>query len=392
MDLPSDPVAAVTHPDPYPYYAELIRKRPFHFDPALNLWIASSAEAVEAVLQSPLCRVRPPAEPIPHGLRGGAAEQIFGRLARMTDGPDQAAIKQAILSVLSPLQQDYIAGQAWYCARAMLKDGALSLDDFLFALPVHTVAALLGIPERLRIKVAAWTGVFVRGVAPNATPQAVRQANDAVTELRRMFEALLASRDPSLCDGLLWRLQDAAIDRPDAVTANAIGLLMQSYDATAGLIGNALLALHANADLCRAIINDRALLPDFILEVLRHDAPIQNTRRFVAEDGMILDQSVKAGDAILVVLAAANRDPATNAEPDRFLLGRNPRRLFIFGRGQHACPGERIAMASAAAATEALLDGGLDLRKLPTPAAYRPSVNARIPMFKDETLFREVTS
>jgi len=49
-------------------------------------------------------------------------------------------------------------------------------------------------------------------------------------------------------------------------------------------------------------------------------------------------------------------------------------------------------MASAAAAIEALLDGGLDLRKLPTPAAYRPSVNARIPMFKDETLFREVTS
>lgn len=385
MSQPRDAIAAVTHPDPYPYYAELVRQRPFHFDAPLNLWIASSAGAVEAVLRSPLCRVRPPVEPIPSALRDTSAGQIFGQLARMTDGAEQVAIKQAILAALSPLQPDYIAGQAWYDARDLLKDDTTGLDDFLFALPVHTVAALLGIPEAMRAEVAMLTGKFVRGVAPGASAEAAQHANDAATALRPMLQALLAGRDTYRSDGLLWRLQDAAADRVDAVIANAIGLLMQSYDATAGLIGNALLALRADADLRRAVMADRVLLPDFILEVLRHDAPIQNTRRFVARDGVILDQPVKAGEGILAVLAAANRDPAVNAEPDRFLIAREPRRLFTFGLGLHACPGERIAVASAVAGIEALLDSGIDLRKRPSPVAYRPSINARIPLFKEPT-------
>ena len=57
---PRDPVAAVTHPDPYPYYAELVAQRPLYRDESLGLWVASSAQAVTAVLTSDICRVRPP--------------------------------------------------------------------------------------------------------------------------------------------------------------------------------------------------------------------------------------------------------------------------------------------------------------------------------------------
>ena len=65
MSWPQDPIAAVTHPDPYPYYADLVARRPLYRDDALQLWVASSAAAVTAVLASDLCRVRPPAEPVP---------------------------------------------------------------------------------------------------------------------------------------------------------------------------------------------------------------------------------------------------------------------------------------------------------------------------------------
>src|SRR5262249_57507289 len=69
---PRDPIAAVTHSDPYPYYAQLVATRPFHRDDTLGLWVACSAAAVTDVLGHPACRVRPPSEPVPRPLPGSA--------------------------------------------------------------------------------------------------------------------------------------------------------------------------------------------------------------------------------------------------------------------------------------------------------------------------------
>src|SRR5436190_15342527 len=74
---PLNPIAAVTHPDPYPYYADLVARMPLYYDAELRLWIASSADAVTAVLTSDLCLVRPPTEPIPKALLGSASAEIF---------------------------------------------------------------------------------------------------------------------------------------------------------------------------------------------------------------------------------------------------------------------------------------------------------------------------
>ena len=68
VSTPSDPIAAVTHADPYPYYAELVARRPIYRDEALGLWVAADAAAVTAVLTSEATRVRPPAEPVPRAL------------------------------------------------------------------------------------------------------------------------------------------------------------------------------------------------------------------------------------------------------------------------------------------------------------------------------------
>lgn len=85
-----DPIAAATHPDPYPYYARLVAERPFHRDPVLGLWVASSAAAVTAVLTNPACRVRPRAEPIPPALLGtpaaGSSPSAWARTPALAAG------------------------------------------------------------------------------------------------------------------------------------------------------------------------------------------------------------------------------------------------------------------------------------------------------------------
>ena len=101
---------------------------------------------------------------------------------------------------------------------------------------------------------------------------------------------------------------------------------------------------------------DRSLLARVIQEVLRYDPPVQNTRRFVARSGTVAGVTMKEGDAILVVLAAANRDPACNPNAAQFDLFRGASQLFTFGAGRHACPGQTLAATIAEAAIDQLLE------------------------------------
>src|SRR3954464_14320934 len=115
MDDPKDPIAAVTHRDPYAYYTRLAAERPIYHDASLGLWVAASAETVMAVLASDLCRVRPTAEPVPAKLQGAPAGDLFGRLVRQSDGAGQAPMRQAGAAPLGGLdgQKAAAASQAW---------------------------------------------------------------------------------------------------------------------------------------------------------------------------------------------------------------------------------------------------------------------------------------
>src|SRR5260221_9008607 len=100
---PRDPIAAVTHLDPYPYYAELVARRPLYFDAALGLWVASSANTVAAILTSARCLVRPPTEPVPEALRGSPAGKIFGHIVRFNDGASHCPLKRAVSAALTEI-------------------------------------------------------------------------------------------------------------------------------------------------------------------------------------------------------------------------------------------------------------------------------------------------
>jgi cytochrome P450 len=375
---PRDPIAAATHPDPYPYYADLVARRPLYRDAALGLWIASSADAVAAVLSSDLCRVRPAGEPVPEALLASPAAEIFRRLVRMNDGPGHGPFKHAVTATLASLDAGPLAEACDRWARVLAGE-----PDFAFRLPLYVIASLLGVPESELERIAAWTGDFVRCLAPASGAEPIERGKVAAGHLLDRVGSLL--RDRQAAHGLLAVLaREARLvgrDDFDAVVANGIGFLTQAYEATAGLIGNTLVALASHDDVRERVAAAPALLSDVVQEVLRYDPPIQNTRRFLAEDGVVAGHAMKKGDAVLVVLAAANRDPSANPDPQRFDIARARRRVFTFGTGVHACPGQSIAAAIAEAGVRQWMASGIDLTRLAGPVAYRPSANARIPLF-----------
>ncbi|HKZ05151.1 MAG TPA: cytochrome P450 [Methylomirabilota bacterium] len=381
---PRDPVSAVTHPDPYPYYAGLTAERPLYKDEREGYWIASSAATVTAVLTSARCRVRPPAEPVPKALLGSAAGEIFRRLVRMNDGGGHEAARYAVAATVQTLDLERVAQESARWARPLVGEGVdpAGLSSFVFALPVHVMGSLLGMPPAFLRQTTQWMSHFVRCLAPASTPPQIERGKDAAGHLLEVGHMTLQDGpDDGLLPVLARQARRAGIEDTETIVANGIGFMSQAYEATAGLIGNTLLALAARPELRAAVTADSTRLPAVIREVSRHDAPVQNTRRWVADAGAVAGHDMAAGDIVLVVLAAANRDPAANPRPHDFDPHRPERRVFTFGVGPHACPGEMLAVAIASAGVAALLDAGLDPAGLPPRLTYRPSGNTRIPLF-----------
>jgi cytochrome P450 len=276
----------------------------------------------------------------------------------MNDGTCHSPLKQAVSATLSTISTAQADLQAARQAQG------LDLEQQAAALSSYVVGALLDVPEDRLPDVAAWTRAFVRCIAPGADADALARGQSAAASLLELFHGLPVMQG-----------------RDEATVANTIGLLSQAYDATAGLIGNTLVALARHAELRAAVASQPALLRDVLAEVSRYDPPVQNTRRFVAADGVVAGQPMRAGDAILVVLAAANRDPAANPDAARFDIARPDRRCFTFGIGAHACPGEVLAQTIAQAGVARLIATGAVRESLLENLAYQPSVNGRIPVF-----------
>ncbi|WP_298928604.1 cytochrome P450 [uncultured Ramlibacter sp.] len=343
-------VTAVTHADPWPYYRRLREEQPLFFDPTLNLWVASSLATVAAALAHPQLRVRPPAEPVPTALLGTAAGEVFAQLVRMTDGDFHAAHKPAVEQAARRWSLDDVAA----AARAASQELADVEDPnaFMARLPVRALALLLGVPAAQRDATCEWVRSFVAGIAPGASADAVGRAVEGAA-------ALMA--------------QGQALGLGSVQAANRIAFMQQSLDATAALIGHTVLQLREQP------------APDhmrsFVTEVERWCAPTQNTRRFAAQDLELAGQRIAAGQGVLVVLAAANRDAALNIEPERFDPQRPQPRSMGFGEGCHACPGAAIAIEIVATFAISMRSTGQFASYFGAQEGFRPLANISSPLF-----------
>ncbi|MDP9018221.1 MAG: hypothetical protein M3N19_07865 [Candidatus Eremiobacteraeota bacterium] len=308
--VPEDALKAATHANPYPYYARLVQEAPFFFDPALHAWIASDSRHVEAVFVHPQARVVAPE---------GLTHEVRQHLARFNDGAEHATLRSHVTTLLDALE---VHGEA---SPGVLGD-TVGLDDFIRAFPVYAVANALDIlparvPQILEKLAAGWTTI-----------------GSLTTEF--------------------------------GIHPAVAGLLFQTYDATRGLIGNTLLAMlraEANIDQNSTDYNLRASID----RTVREDSPVQNTRRVMRSAAHIGDTHVTAGADILLVIGAANRDPAAS-------------QVFTFGMGAHACPGQRLAVATTQAALRLIFARNMHRSANPDRVTYLASRNARIPIFNTQ--------
>jgi cytochrome P450 len=214
--------------------------------------------------------------------------------------------------------------------------------------------------------------------------QARAQAADAAgEEFAAYFRELIALRRARPEADLLSAMI-AAEDSGDQLTedeliATCVLLLVAGHETTVGLISNAILALLRHPDQFELLRSRPELASGAVEETLRYDAPVQLTGR-VARGGLqVGDVAAPDGALVMLLLAAAGRDPEAFAEPDRFDIQRGASNHLAFAAGAHFCLGAPLARLEATVAVgqiarrvvaPSLAEGGL---------TYKPNLNLRGP-------------
>jgi len=395
-------IEAVQAEDPHPLYLGLLE------GPALQLtqeglWLAASAESVIAVMSSAFCLVRPSAMRVPPHLQGSRIAPIFAAWMRMNDGAAHCPLKQGFQASLNALdlriqRQAHAELVQSYSQELLEQTGARGLcgiDRYSFEMPARMLAALMGFDKEEQIILSSHIHAVCSALSPHATSSEVEIAELALDHMLPILEHALATRwskssSTNNAFSLAKMPAQFLAEHRASVVANLLALFTQTYDATAGLITNTLFYLAQHEALRHTLKRNLntakqfdAMIHSILKEITRIDAPIQNTRRFVAEDCEILGQSLKAGDQILLVLAAANLDEKVFSSPSEFSLNLYEE-SFTFGVGVHACPGKALAFEFAALCLHNLLSLDLDYSSLLANSYLHPSVNARIRRFSSQ--------
>lgn len=259
------------------------------------------------------------------------------------------------------------------------------VEDFAYPLPVAVICRLLGVPFEDEPRFSRASALLAQALDPFSTitgvpTEVANERQQAGTWLREYFHGLIDQRRSRPGDDLLSGLI-AVEESGDQLTEEEIVstcslLLIAGHETTVNLIGNAVLAMQRNPGQWGALGADPDRAPAIVEETLRYDPPVQLVGRIALADMVIGDVEVPAGDVMMLLLAAANRDPAEYDRPDVFDPGRKSMRHLGFGRGAHYCLGAPLARLEAGVALSAVTARFPDAR-LDSEPQYKPNVTLR---------------
>jgi cytochrome P450 len=156
---------------------------------------------------------------------------------------------------------------------------------------------------------------------------------------------------------------DGTLPPVEDVMKIASNLFAAGQETTARLLGTAVQTLGERPELQQQLRDDRSLVPAFIEETLRMEPPINGTFRLSRTPTTVRDTKIPAGSTVMVLPAAANRDPREFEHPDELRLDRdNARQHIAFGHGIHTCAGAPLARAESNVSLQCLLDRLADIR------------------------------
>jgi len=235
------------------------------------------------------------------------------------------------------------------------------MQAIAYPLPMRVIAEMLGIPDTMETWLLACTEVIARFFgAPNQHGvETLRTVERAVLELMHFFREATAARRKHKGNDLISLLleieEDGELLTEEEVHAQCVMLLFGGHETTRNLLGNGIYTLLRHPAETEELRENPGLIRSAVEELLRYESPVQYTTRVVKEELEICGVRLRAGELILFMLGAANRDTTQFREPDRLDLKRVSNPHLAFGAGAHFCIGNQLARLEGQVAIQKLL-------------------------------------
>ncbi|MCX4581668.1 cytochrome P450 [Streptomyces sp. NBC_01481] len=379
--------------DPYPAYAWLREHAPVHrtrLPSGVEAWLvtrytdARQALADQRLSKNPAHHDEPAHAKGKTGIPGERKAELMTHLLNI-DPPDHTRLRRLVSKAFTPRVVAEFAPRVQELTDRLIdgfaeKGEADLIHEFAFPLPIYAICDMLGVPREDQDDFRDWAGMMIRhgGGPRGGVARSVKKMRSYLAELihRKREEP-----GDDLISGLIRASDHGEHLTENEAAAMAFILLFAGFETTVNLIGNGVYALLRNPEQRERLQQSLAageseagnpLLATAVEELLRYDGPVElATWRFATEPLTIGGQRIAAGDPVLVVLAAANRDPERFDEPDTLDLSRRDNQHLGYGHGIHYCLGAPLARLEGQTALATLLRRLPDLRLAGDPADLR---------------------
>ncbi|MER5207831.1 cytochrome P450 [Streptomyces sp. NPDC002825] len=375
--------------DPYPAYAWLREHAPVHrttLPSGVEAWLVTRyADARQALADQRLSKNPAHHDESPHakgktGIPGERKAELMTHLLNI-DPPDHTRLRRLVSKAFTPRRVAEFAPRVQELTDRLIdsfvaRGSADLIHEFAFPLPIYAICDLLGVPEEDQDDFRDWAGMMIRhGGGPRGG------VARSVKKMRGYLAELIHRKREEPGDDLISGLIKAS-DHGEHLTENeaaamAFILLFAGFETTVNLVGNGLYALLRNPEQRARLqeslaAGETGLLETGVEELLRYDGPVEMaTWRYATRALTIGGQEIPAGDPVLVVLAAADRDPERFDGPDTLDLARRDNQHLGYGHGIHYCLGAPLARLEGQTALATLLTRLPDLRLAADPSELR---------------------
>ncbi len=353
--------------DPYPLYSEIREHGPMQL-PGGNLTVFSSYAHCDEVLRHPSAASdRLKSTVAQRMVAEGAAPRPFGPPGFLfLDPPDHTRLRRLVSKAFVPKVVKALEPDITSLVDSLLGEAPDPFDviaGLAYPLPVAVICRLLGVPLDDEPQFSKASALLAKSLDPflpvtGAAGDGFEERMQAGLWLRGYLRELIGRRRREPGDDLMSALiqveesGDQLTEEEIVSTCNL--LLIAGHETTVNLIANATLALLRDPNQWAGLSADPGRVAGVIEETLRYDPPVQLIGRVAAEDMTIGPVTVPKGDSMLLLLAAAHRDPDLVEHPDVFDPQRPTIRHLGFGKGPHFCLGAPLARLEATIALTAL--------------------------------------
>jgi len=375
--------------NPYPLYHRLRTEAPVLWDPFLHSWVVTRYPDVVRVLRDfSADRTPGPEQLTAMGLSAfNPIAQVMVKQMLFMDPPTHTRIRNLACAAFTPQRVEVLRSHIRDIVTQLL-DAARAggrmdvIGDLAEPLPCIVTAEMLGVPVQDHRQLKAWSKDFAEMLGNfQHNPDRVPRILKSVEDMTSYFHSAIKEQRLRPRGGLVSALMNAEVqgDRltDEEVVANCIVTMVGGQETTTNLIGSGVLSLLRNPDQLEKLRADLALIPSAVEELLRYESPSQHTARLAPEDTEIGGKQIRKRQAVMAVMAAANRDPERFPDPDRLDITRKDNRHVAFGWGAHFCFGAPLARIEGQIAFEEMLRRLPNLALEPGKLTWRTNLGLR---------------